>query len=131
MGISIADVNRVGFDARDYNNDGYPEFFYNNLPGQVFALFQNGVDYFGDNAKPADTIFRNEGKKVTDVSSVMDGGLFEGAFTMARHWLSLEVTGARGSRDAVGAGAKVTLASGNWRRGRSRADQILKVREPE
>ena len=184
-------VNGMGSDAKDYNNDGFPDFFYNNLPGQVYALFQNeggksfryaspattlsrlsyrfggwsagfidydndgwkdiysangDVDYFGDNAKQPDTMFRNEGGKAfTDVSPAMGGAFVRRGFhrgaafgdlnndgsldivvtglnerprilmnngTKGRHWLSLELTGTRGSRDAVGAGVKVTTSSG-------------------
>jgi hypothetical protein len=42
-GISYNDdgvtVNGMGSDAKDFNNDGYVDFFYNDLPHQVFALF--------------------------------------------------------------------------------------------
>lgn len=245
-------VNGMGSDAKDYNNDGFPDFFYNNLPGQVYALFQNeggksfrytspatalsrlsyrlggwsagfidydndgwkdiysangDVDYFGDNAKQGDTMFRNEGGKTfSDVSPAMGGAFIRRGFhrgaafgdlnndgsldivvtglnerprilmnngNKGRHWLSLELTGTRGSRDAVGASVKVTTASGRtlfnhvaisigllsssekrvhfglgaetgitsveirWPGGQVqtlpnvRADQILKVREPE
>ena len=33
-------VSGMGADARDYDNDGWPDVFYNNLQSQVWALFQ-------------------------------------------------------------------------------------------
>ncbi|MEO8682696.1 MAG: CRTAC1 family protein, partial [Vicinamibacterales bacterium] len=110
-------VNGMGSDAKDFNNDGFVDLFYNDLATQVFALFAgdrgksfryvsyanglgrlsyrfggwgagfidydndgwkdlysaNGdVDYLGDNAKQADTMFRNlDGKAFADVSAAM------------------------------------------------------------
>jgi hypothetical protein len=44
-GVSFNDdgvaVNGMGSDAKDFNNDGFVDFFYNNLATQVFALFVN------------------------------------------------------------------------------------------
>ncbi|HXK08187.1 MAG TPA: CRTAC1 family protein [Vicinamibacteria bacterium] len=34
-------VSGMGADARDFNNDGWPDVFYNNLQSQIWALFQN------------------------------------------------------------------------------------------
>lgn len=34
-------VSAMGCDVKDFNNDGWPDVFYNNLAGQMFALFQN------------------------------------------------------------------------------------------
>ena len=34
-------VNGMGSDAKDYDNDGFPDIFYNNLATQVFGLFHN------------------------------------------------------------------------------------------
>ncbi len=34
-------VSGMGSDAKDYNNDGWVDIFYNNLQGQIFGLFRN------------------------------------------------------------------------------------------
>jgi hypothetical protein len=181
----------MGSDAKDFNNDGFIDLFYNDLATQVFALFAgdrgkafryvsyntglgrlsfrfggwgagfidydndgwqdlysaNGdVDYLGDNAKQSDTMFRNiEGKSFADVSSTMgeaftrkgyhrgsafadlndDGaldivvtGLNErprillNAGSAGAHWLSLDLRGSRGNRDAIGAKVKLMTSSG-------------------
>ncbi len=34
-------VSSMGCDAKDYNNDGWVDIFYNNLMGQIWALFLN------------------------------------------------------------------------------------------
>jgi hypothetical protein len=34
-------VSAMGCDAADYNNDGWTDIFYNNLVGQIWALFRN------------------------------------------------------------------------------------------
>jgi enediyne biosynthesis protein E4 len=39
-------VSSMGSDAKDYNNDGKVDIFYNNLLGQIWALFQNSGDSF-------------------------------------------------------------------------------------
>jgi hypothetical protein len=39
-------VSSMGADAKDYNNDGQVDIFYNNLMGQIWALFQNNGDSF-------------------------------------------------------------------------------------
>jgi len=45
MGVAYDDagatVSAMGADARDYDNDGRPDFFYNNLVNQVWGLFRN------------------------------------------------------------------------------------------
>lgn len=37
-----ATVSAMGTDAKDYDNDGFVDIFYNNLMGQTWALFRNG-----------------------------------------------------------------------------------------
>jgi enediyne biosynthesis protein E4 len=34
-------ISGMGADAKDYDNDGWPDIFYNDLNSQVFGLFQN------------------------------------------------------------------------------------------
>jgi len=45
MGVAYNDsgstVSAMGVDVRDYDNDGWPDVFYNNLGGQIWALFRN------------------------------------------------------------------------------------------
>jgi enediyne biosynthesis protein E4 len=36
-----ATVSAMGCDAKDYDNDGWVDIFYNNLAGQIWALFRN------------------------------------------------------------------------------------------
>jgi hypothetical protein len=36
-----ATVSAMGSDAKDYDNDGWVDVFYNNLKGQIWALFRN------------------------------------------------------------------------------------------
>ena len=36
-----ATVSAMGADAKDYDNDGWVDIFYNNLMGQIWALFHN------------------------------------------------------------------------------------------
>ena len=36
----------MGSDAKDFDNDGKPDIFYNNLMGQVWALLRNRADQF-------------------------------------------------------------------------------------
>jgi len=36
-----ATVSAMGADVRDYDNDGWPDIFYNNLANQIWALFRN------------------------------------------------------------------------------------------
>ena len=35
----------MGADAKDYDNDGWPDLFYNNLKGQIWGLFHNTGKY--------------------------------------------------------------------------------------
>ncbi len=40
-------VSSMGCDAKDFDNDGWVDIFYNDLPHQIFALFRNeGGEYF-------------------------------------------------------------------------------------
>jgi hypothetical protein len=39
-------VSSMGSDAKDFDNDGRIDIFYNCLMGQIFALFQNKGDFF-------------------------------------------------------------------------------------
>jgi hypothetical protein len=45
MGVAYNDdgatVSAMGADARDFDNDGWPDIFYNNLATQIWALFRN------------------------------------------------------------------------------------------
>jgi hypothetical protein len=45
MGVAYNDdaatVSAMGADARDYDNDGWPDIFYNNLTTQIWGLFRN------------------------------------------------------------------------------------------
>ncbi len=34
-------ISGMGADAKDYDNDGWPDIFYNDLNSQIFGLFQN------------------------------------------------------------------------------------------
>ena len=38
---SGATVSAMGADAKDYDNDGFVDIFYNNLMGQTWGLFRN------------------------------------------------------------------------------------------
>src|SRR6266850_2295353 len=50
LGVAYDDsakaVSSMGSDAKDYANDGRVGIFYNNLMGQIWALFQNRGDVF-------------------------------------------------------------------------------------
>ena len=51
LGVAYDDtakaVSSMGSDAKDYDNDGRVDVFYNDLMGQTWALFQNRGDFFG------------------------------------------------------------------------------------
>ncbi|MGA8025836.1 MAG: CRTAC1 family protein, partial [Bryobacteraceae bacterium] len=50
LGVAYDDsgkaVSSMGSDAKDYDNDGRVDIFYNDLMGQTWALFQNSGDFF-------------------------------------------------------------------------------------
>jgi len=50
LGVAYDDtaraVSSMGSDAKDYDNDGRVDIFYNNLMGQIWGLFQNAGDSF-------------------------------------------------------------------------------------
>ena len=45
LGVAYNDegttVSAMGADVKDYDNDGWPDVFYNNLMGQIWGLFRN------------------------------------------------------------------------------------------
>ena len=45
LGVAYNDARRavsaMGADAKDFDNDGFVDVFYNNLMGQIWALFRN------------------------------------------------------------------------------------------
>jgi|HubBroStandDraft_6_1064221.scaffolds.fasta_scaffold108912_2 hypothetical protein len=56
LGVAYDDsakaVSSMGSDARDFDNDGHVDIFYNNLMGQVWALLQNRGDSFRNVSAP-------------------------------------------------------------------------------
>ncbi|SPE34727.1 ASPIC/UnbV domain protein [Candidatus Sulfopaludibacter sp. SbA6] len=48
-----ATVSAMGADAKDYDNDGFVDIFYNNLMGQTWALFRNQRGRFFRYSSPA------------------------------------------------------------------------------
>ncbi|NWF84326.1 MAG: CRTAC1 family protein [Bryobacteraceae bacterium] len=180
----------MGSDAKDFDNDGKVDIFYNNLMGQIWTLLRNQgdlfqivshptrvqrlslafsgwsngfIDYNNDGWKDIyssngdvdmvnerspqhDTMFENvDGKSFIDVSEYMGrdflrvgyqrGSAFadfnnDGAMDIVvtslnerprilmntggsgNHWLTLELTGVKSPRDAIGAKVAVRLGSG-------------------
>ena len=45
-------VSSMGCDANDYNNDGWVDIFYNDLPNQIHALFRNEAGRFFQYVSP-------------------------------------------------------------------------------
>ena len=50
---SGATVSAMGADAKDYDNDGFVDIFYNNLMGQTWGLFRNQRGKFFRYVSPA------------------------------------------------------------------------------
>lgn len=48
-----ATVSAMGADAKDYDNDGFVDIFYNNLMGQTWALFRNQKGKYFRYSSPA------------------------------------------------------------------------------
>ncbi|HTT65491.1 MAG TPA: CRTAC1 family protein [Bryobacteraceae bacterium] len=48
----------MGADAKDYDNDGWPDLFYNNLRGQIWGLFRNMDGKFMNYASGASRVSR-------------------------------------------------------------------------
>jgi hypothetical protein len=186
-----AAVSGMGSDAKDFDNDGFVDVFYNDLSTQVFGFFFNhggrgfryaspsiglaklsyrfsgwsagfidydndgwkdiysangDVDYLGENASQADTMFRNvAGKSLRDVSAEMGQAFVRKGFhrgaafgdlnndgwmdivvtglnerprillnspVTGMHWLLIDLKGAAGNRDAIGAQVTVVTVSG-------------------
>jgi enediyne biosynthesis protein E4 len=53
-----ATVSAMGADARDYDNDGFVDIFYNNLMGQTWALFHNQRGKFFRYSSPSAKILQ-------------------------------------------------------------------------
>ena len=49
---SAVEVSGMGADAKDFNNDGYPDIFYNDLKNQIHGLFQNVAGRYFEYASP-------------------------------------------------------------------------------
>jgi hypothetical protein len=51
-------VSAMGCDAKDYDNDGWVDIFYNNLMGQIWGLFHNRGGRFFQYSSPSTGILR-------------------------------------------------------------------------
>ena len=49
---SAVEVSGMGADAKDFNNDGHPDIFYNDLKNQIHGLFQNVAGRYFEYASP-------------------------------------------------------------------------------
>ena len=49
---SAVEVSGMGADAKDFNNDGHPDIFYNDLKNQIHGLFQNVAGRYFEYVSP-------------------------------------------------------------------------------
>src|SRR5262249_50934759 len=54
-------VSGMGADAKDYDNDGRPDIFYNDLMGQTWALFRNQRGKYFNYVSPATRLLQLSG----------------------------------------------------------------------
>jgi enediyne biosynthesis protein E4 len=58
-----ATVSAMGCDVKDYDNDGWVDVFYNNLAGQIWALFKNQRGRWFQYVSPATKILLMSGSR--------------------------------------------------------------------
>ena len=58
-----ATVSAMGCDVKDYDNDGWVDVFYNNLAGQIWALFKNQRGKWFQYVSPATKILLMSGSR--------------------------------------------------------------------
>jgi len=58
-----ATVSAMGCDVKDYDNDGWVDVFYNNLAGQIWALFKNQRGKYFQYVSPATKILLMSGSR--------------------------------------------------------------------
>jgi hypothetical protein len=58
-----ATVSAMGCDVKDYDNDGWVDVFYNNLAGQIWALFRNQRGRYFQYVSPATKILLMSGSR--------------------------------------------------------------------
>jgi hypothetical protein len=56
-------VSAMGCDVKDYDNDGWVDVFYNNLAGQIWALFRNQHGRYFQYVSPATRILLMSGSR--------------------------------------------------------------------
>ncbi len=56
-------VSAMGCDVKDYDNDGWVDVFYNNLAGQIWALFKNQRGRYFQYVSPATKILLMSGSR--------------------------------------------------------------------